>query len=202
MSRELRSFVPLELLCVLAIAIAPLPPSVPAALPVLVVASLSRWSRGRGWSELVALRGSVIAVAVMIGAIAAASAAPAFAAFGVTAIEPWLVPAITGDPLRLTLALTVAIANAVAFELALRGWIIERFLELSPGPARLPIIAAALAEAIMLPEPIGARIGAGLFGAGLGLVYIAAGRNVLAPIVARCTFACGCIIAAAVLSNG
>jgi hypothetical protein len=190
--RELRQFVPIELVCVLATAIA-LPPNVPVALPLVVVAALSRWSRGRGFAELVALRGSVIAVATVGGAVAAAIAAPAFAAFGVTAIEPWLVPA---DSIRLALALAVAIANAVALELALRGWIIERFLELSPGPARLPIIAAALAEAIVLPEPIAARIGAGLFSAGLGLIYIAAGRNVLAPIVARCTFAAGCIVAA------
>jgi hypothetical protein len=45
--RELRNLVPFEVAAVLALAIAPLPEAMPVALPLLVVASLSRWLRGR-----------------------------------------------------------------------------------------------------------------------------------------------------------
>ena len=103
-------------------------------------------------------------------------------------------PAARGDTAQLVLALTFACVSAIALELALRGWILERVWELSPGPAALPIAAAAAIEALVLGGPLASRIGAGLFGAGLGVLYVAGGRNLLAPIVARATFGAGAIV--------
>ncbi|HMG20028.1 MAG TPA: hypothetical protein VK607_01880, partial [Kofleriaceae bacterium] len=51
--RELRGLVPFEIAAVLGLAIAPLPEALPVALPLLVVASASRWLRGRDWGQLV-----------------------------------------------------------------------------------------------------------------------------------------------------
>ncbi len=200
--RELRTLVPVEVLCVLALAVAPLPDALPRGAPLLVFASLSRWMRGRSWGELAAPRLVPPASAVLAGAIAFAAAAPLLRAYGVTAVESWFVPAARAGGARLCVLALVLVVHAVALELALRGWIIERMLELSPGPVGLPIVAAALAEALVVPEPIAPRIGALLFGVGLGILYTAANRNVLVPILARCTFALGTVALAAIAPGG
>jgi hypothetical protein len=188
--RELRRLAPAEALAIVAIAIAPIGYTFPFALPLLVVASASLWVRGRSWSEhVVAPR--MLAVGALAGTLAIAIATPLFGAFRVTALDWWVLPALRGDTTQLAAALCVLLASAVALELALRGWIVERMLELSPGPATLPIAAAALAEALVTPGPIVSRIGVGLFGAGLGVLYIACRRSVLAPIAARCAFVTG-----------
>lgn len=199
--RELRQLVPLEVLAVVAIAIAPLGYTIPFALLLLVVATASLWIRGRSWSER--LVGSTRALRTLVvgtvlgaigGTIAIAVATPLFGAFGVTSVEWWVLPALRGDGSQVALALCVLLASAIALELALRGWIIERMLELSPGPATLPIATAALAEALVTPGPIVSRIGVGLFGAGLGVLYVASRRSVLAPIAARCAFVTGAVL--------
>ena len=66
--------------------------------------------------------------------------------------------------------------------------IVERLLELSPGPPLLPIAVGALAEAVVSPGDLAARFGAALFGAGLGALYVTGGRSVVAPICARLRF--------------
>lgn len=192
--REIRLLIPIEVLVVGVLAVAPLPASLPIALPLLVAATLSRAVRGRGWREL-AIRPRTLLGGALAGLVAVAIAVPLFGAFRVTAVEWWLVPAVRGEPAQLAFALGHAVVTAIAIELALRGWILERAWELSPGAPALPIAAAALAEALLLGGPIPARIGAALFGAGLGLLYVAAGRSVLAPIAARATFAAGAIVA-------
>src|SRR5689334_24731052 len=55
--RELRGLVPFEVAAVLAVAIAPLPDAVPVALPLVAIASVSRWLRRRSWDELLATGG-------------------------------------------------------------------------------------------------------------------------------------------------
>lgn len=191
--RELRRWVPLEVAVVLAVALLPFPATFPVAVPLLVAASLSRWVRGRGWSELVGGARTALA-GVVVGAIAIAVAAPLYDVFEVTAVEWWLVPAARGEPAQVAFAMLMLVASAVALELALRGWILERMLELSPGPVALPIATAAVAEAIVTPGPIAARIGVALFGAGLGVLYTASGRSVLAPVAARATFVVGAVV--------
>ena len=84
-------------------------------------------------------------------------------------------------------------ATAVSTELALRGWIVERVLELSPGPPVLPVLVGAIAEALVTPGDLAARLGGGLFGIGLGWMYVAGGRSVLAPVCARLVFELGVV---------
>jgi hypothetical protein len=194
--RELQKLVPFEVLAVAAIAVAPFGSTFPFAMPLFVVATASRWLRGRSWSErLVTPRAPRTAmVGALAGALAIAVATPLFGAFGVTAVDWWVLPALQGDGTQVALAVTVLLASAIALELALRGWIIERMLELSPGPATLPIATAALAEALVTPGPIVSRIGVGLFSAGLGVLYVACRRSALAPIAARCTFVIGAVL--------
>ncbi|MBA3392500.1 MAG: hypothetical protein H0T89_07650, partial [Deltaproteobacteria bacterium] len=83
---------------------------------------------------------------------------------------------------------------ALAAEVALRGWLVERMLELSPGPAILPVLVGAIAEAVIMPGNLAARLGAGLFGAGLGWMYVAGGRSIVAPVVARVVFTVGAVM--------
>jgi hypothetical protein len=195
-TRELRALVALEALVLVVLTVAPLPYTLPIALPLLVAATLSRWVRGHSWRAVTvhAHPVRVVLFGLLVGAIALAIAAPLFGAFQVTAVEWWLVPAARGDSAQLALVLGFTIATSAALELAMRGWILERVWELSPGPPTLPIIASAAIEAVVLGGPLGSRIGAALFGAGLGLLYTAAGRSVLAPIAARAAFASGAIV--------
>jgi hypothetical protein len=88
----------------------------------------------------------------------------------------------------------MVIAMAVASELALRGWIVERVLELSPGPPILPVLVGAIAEALVTPGDVATGTGAGVFGAGLGWIYVAAGRSVIAPICARIAFSLAAVV--------
>ncbi len=114
-----------------------------------------------------------------------------------SAVEWWLVPAARGDATRIAIAVGMVVVVSVATELALRGWLVERMLELSPGPPTLPILAGALAEALVMPGAPAGRIGAALFGIGLGMLYVAGGRSVVAPIAARVAFAVGAVLAEA-----
>lgn len=66
-------------------------------------------------------------------------------------------------------------------------------LELWPGAAGFPIFVGAVAEALVTPGELPARLGAALFGAGLGWMYCAAGRSILAPALARITFQAGAV---------
>jgi hypothetical protein len=190
--RDRHSLALIEVVCVLIVAVAPLPYALPLGAPLLVLAALSRWSRGRSFAERFAVPSRFVLLASLAaGVVAVALTGPLQRAFGVTAVEWWLVPATeTGGP-RLALVIAILLVDAVALELALRGWIVERMLELSPGPPTLPIMTAALVEALVIDGPIAARIGAFGFSAGLGLLYTAAGRNLVASIAARCIFALG-----------
>jgi hypothetical protein len=198
MPRELRSLVPFEVAAVLALAIAPLPESVPIALPLLVVASLSRWLRGRTWSELLHAGSGRAAVSLAAGlaalALAVIAGAPFVELMSGRTVEWSAFPIVRGNPSQLALVALIVIAMAIASELALRGWIVERVLELSPGPSVLPVLVGAVAEALLTPGDLAMRIGAGAFGAGLGTLYVAAGRSVLAPICARLAFGLGAIV--------
>jgi hypothetical protein len=195
--RESRNLVPFEVLAVLAIAIAPLPEPMPAALPLLVVASLSRWVRGRSWGDVV--RGP--AVRAWIGAAAGALAlgfavlggTPAIETLGSRAVEWSAHPIVRGNASLFAMVAIYVTATAVATELALRGWIVERVLELSPGPPVLPVLVGALAEALITPGGAPARMGGALFGIGLGWMYAAGGRSILAPVCARLVFELGVV---------
>ena len=195
-ARTLRGLVPFEIAAILALGIVPLPVTIPVALPLFAVATASRWARGRDWSELTHDRGTAwIAAAAGLAALAAAVVvgSPLVAMLSGRGVEWAMFPMVRGDAAQgLAVAMFVAI-TAVASELALRGWVVERMLELSPGPAILPVLVGGLAEAIVTPGGVGARLGACVFGAGLGWIYVAAGRSVVAPLLARLTFALGAV---------
>ena len=197
-SRERRGLVPVEIALVLAIAVIPWPEGIQLGIPLVIVASACRWIRGRGWGEV--WKGS--RDRALIGAIAGLAAlglallvgTPAIEALGTRGIEWSRFPIVRGSGLQLVTVLVLVSIGSLAAELAFRGWLVERVLELSPGPPILPILCGALAEAIVTPGDVTARIGAGLFGAGLGWIYIASGRSVVAPALARIAFTGGALI--------
>ncbi len=196
MAAAKRDLVVFEIVAVLALAIAPLPESMPVALPLLVVASLSRWWRGRSWAEVAtggyAKSGAVVGL-VALG-LAVVAGAPFVESLSARAVEWSSFPIVRGSAMQTVLVAVVVGVTAVASELALRGWIVERVLELSPGSPVLPVLIGAIAEALVTPGDVTVRIGAGLFGMGLGWLYVASGRSVVAPICARASFAIGAVI--------
>jgi hypothetical protein len=67
-------------------------------------------------------------------------------------------------------------------------------LELLPGPPVLPVLVGAIAEGLVTPGDAWVRIGAVVFGVGLGWIYVASGRSAIASIAARVAFALGAVI--------
>lgn len=193
MSRELRALVPVELAAVAAIACVPMP--VPRVLPLVAVASVSRWARGRSWGEVARPRFAAIAAAagVIALAIALALGSPVAEAFTGRDVEWSQFPVVRGSASSLFAIATVVAATIIAAELALRGWIVERALELR-APAAAAVLAGALAEAAISDGDLLARLGAAAVGAALGWMYVAGGRSVVAPVCARAAFTLGALL--------
>lgn len=195
--RELRRLVPVEIAVVLAIAVIPFG-AWPVALPLVLAASISRWVRHRSWGEVVTGGADRILVGVLAGAaaliIAVVAGTPVVEALSMRAVEWSSFPIVRGNASQLVIVIIVVSVTSLAMELALRGWLVERVLELSPGGAVVPVLCGAFAEAFVTPGDVAARIGAGLFGIGLGTMYVAGGRSVLAPIFARITFQVGAVV--------
>jgi len=187
-----------EVAAVLAVAAIPWPDALPVALPLFVVASVARWLRGRSWGEVVRGPASRALIGVAVGIVALVLAlllaTPLVEGGSQRAVEWSQFPLVRGNPRVLVLATLQIALTAIAWELALRGWIVERVLELSPGPATLPVLLGAFAEAVVVPGDAAARIGGMVFGIGLGALYVAGGRSVVAPIAARASFGLGAVI--------
>jgi hypothetical protein len=196
--RELRNLVPFEIAAIIALAIAPLPEAVPVALPLLILATVSRWARRRTFHQLMRADGQTVPIGAAAGlvalVIAVIAGTPFIEQMSGRAVEWSAFPVVRGSPSQLVLVALIVIAMAIASELALRGWVVERVLELSPGPPVLPVLVGAIAEALVTPGDAATRVGAGLFGAGLGWIYVAAGRSVIAPICARLAFSLGAVV--------
>lgn len=199
--RELRGLVPFEVAAVLALAIAPLPDAVPIAAPLFAVASASRWLRGRTWGGVLGDGGFSAGVGIAAGlaalVIGLVAGGPFIERMTGRSVEWSAFPVVRGSATQLGLVALIELALAIAWELALRGWIVERVRELSPGPPVLPVVVGAIADAMLTPGDLAVRIGAGLFGLGLGWMYIA-GRGALAPICARLGFSLGAVLLEAV----
>lgn len=189
---------PVEIALVLAIAAVPWPEGLQVGIPLVVAASVCRWLRGRSWVEVLhggrdkALVGA--AAGVLALGLAVLIGTPAIEALALRGVEWSRFPIVRGSASQMALVLVLVGVGAVAAELAFRGWLVERVLELSPGPPVLPVLCGALAEAIVMPGDVAARAGAGLFGAGLGWIYVASGRSVVAPILARIAFTGGAVV--------
>lgn len=211
MSRQLRGLVIIEAALVLVACVAPLP--VPAAVPLLVVASFSLWLRGRSWAEVTKGPAQFAAIGAAAGALALALAlalgTPAIEAITDYAVQWSMQPVVRGNVATFAIVAVIVAASAAASELVLRGWIVERVLGLPRARNRrgaeraselelrrhriLAVIVGALAEALLADGSVAMRIGAGLFGLGLGWMYIAGGRSVVAPICARLAFSLGAL---------
>ena len=194
-SRELRSLVPFEVAAVLAIALVPLPELVPFAMPLLVIGTLSLWIRRRSWADVTQPAPETFGSGARagIGALAGVIALGIAIAIGnreATTLSP--IPIAGSVQMGLMAVLHVAV-TALAAELALRGWIVDRVIELSPGVPVVPICVGALAEAIVTPGDAATRVGAALFGVGAGWLFVAGGRNIIAPIFARIVFQVGAV---------
>ncbi len=190
----MRSLVPLEAAAVVAAAVVSLP--VPAVVPLLVIASLSLWLRGRSWEHVVHGPASYAAIGAAAGVAALALAlgvsTPLVEALTDQAVQWSMYPVVRGSlGTALMVALVVGV-SAVAAELVLRGWLVERVLELG-GHRVLAVLVGAIAEALIADGDLGMRLGAGVFGIGLGWMYLAGGRSVAAPICARLAFSLGAV---------
>ncbi len=194
MTREMRNLVPLEVAVVIAAAVLALP--VPAAVPLLVVASISRWLRGRSWAEVIEGPALYAAVGVAAGAAALALAlavsTPLVEAITGQAVQWSTYPVVRGSAGTAVMIALVVGVGAIAAELVLRGWLVERVLELGGHPV-LAVLVGAIAEAALAEGDLGARLGAGVFGIGVGWIYVAGGRSVVAPICARLVFTLGAL---------
>ena len=199
---ERRALVPVEVAAVVALAIAwPLlawSDVIPFSLPLLIVASAARWLRGRSWTEVASGGAYHAAIGAAVGASALALAivlgTPLVEAVANRAVDWAQFGMVRGSPTQLLVFCVFVGMASLAAELALRGWIVERVLELSPGPVALPILVGAIAEALLVPGGLGTRLGAAIFGIGLGWIYVAGGRSVIAPVCARIVFSVGALL--------
>jgi len=194
-TREARGLVPLEVAIVIAAAVIDLP--IPVVIPLLAAASLSLWFRGRSFAQVT--KGP--ALYALIGAGAGLAALALSVAVGTPLVEritdqavQWsMYPIVRGSTTAFaTIALLVGL-GAIAAELVLRGWIVERVLELGHSKSEPAILVGAFAEALVVDGDLTARIGACLFGIAMGWMYVASGRSVVAPMCARLAFSLGAL---------
>ncbi|MEO6776755.1 MAG: CPBP family glutamic-type intramembrane protease [Kofleriaceae bacterium] len=197
---ERRGVVPVEVAAVIVAAVVAAwdpPPlgAVSVMLPLLVIASALRWTCGKSFAAVTHAR--FVGIGALVGVTALAIAVVLGTPFAEALSDRPVVwaadPVVRGNPAALLTFAVVVAAVALATELVLRGWIVERVLELG-GSAGMAIFAGALAEALVQPGPLEARIGAFAVGLGLGQMYVAAGRNVAVPIAARVAFGLGALV--------
>ncbi len=189
----MRGLVPVEIAIVIAIALLPIPDPLPLAIPLILAASITKWVRGASWGDVISARRLHALVGVAAGIVALAIAllggAPLVEALTSRAVE-WSSNAIVrGNMAMLGGVVVYAATMSLCMELALRGWIVERVLELRGSThVMVAVLVGAAAEAILTPGELVVRIGGAIWGIGFGWIYVAANRNVLAPMLARVTF--------------
>lgn len=161
---------------------------------LLAVASTAQWLRGKSWGDVVKGPPLVAVIGAAAGALALVLAlivATPVIEHATDAVVQWSTyPIVRGSVASFCLVAALVVALAIASELVMRGWIVETVLSFG-GHQWLAIAAGAVAEAVLAD---GGRLGAAVFGAALGTMYVGAGRNALAPICARVTFALGALV--------
>jgi hypothetical protein len=197
---ERRGLVPFEVAAVIAaavIAATDLLDPIPVIVPLLVVASGARWACRKSFAAVTHGPASYIAIGAGAGLAALvlglAIGTPIAEALSGRAVVWGAYPLVRANPSVFFTFATVVAAVAIASELVLRGWLVERVLELG-GSAAMAVFAGALAEALLIPGPLEARFGGFAVGIGLGAMYIAAGRNVAVTIAVRLAFALGALV--------
>jgi membrane protease YdiL (CAAX protease family) len=186
-----------EVVAVLVCAMVTLP--VPAQIPLLVVAMISMAVRGKRWEDRFGadgfrfLLGAVTGAAALILSLVVVG--PLVEARG--AMLGWSHHALVrGKPDALVMYVIIVAATSIATELVLRGWILERVRDVSPGKVALvaSVGMTALVEAVFTGDTGYSSLGAALFGVALSGLYLATGRSLVAPIAARVTFDVGLLL--------
>jgi hypothetical protein len=189
--------IPFEVAAIIVIGAIRWPEQIPLALPLGAVATASLWLRGRSWVDVLHARDGHASIGALVGlaalAIAVLAGTPLAEGVSGRAIEWSEHPIVRGSGSRVFAMMLFAGVSAIAMELALRGWVVERTLELAKIPV-LAVLAGALAEAVVTPGDVVARIGGLAFGAGMGWMYIAGGRSAIAPVCARIVFSLGIVL--------
>lgn len=197
----MRGLVPAEIAIVVIIALLPLPDPIPLAIPLIVAASIAKWIRGASWSDVGAANGFHALVGLGAGiaglVLALIAGTPLVESLTARTVE-WSSNAIVrGNFAMLGGVVIFAAMVSACMEAVLRGWIVERVLELAPRTTSrdirsshvvLAVLTGAFAEAIVTHGDLAVRLGAAVWGVGLGWIYVAAKRNVFAPMLARMTF--------------
>jgi hypothetical protein len=171
--------------------------SVPWIAGLLVVATLVNWLRKRSWADRV--RGPAIYAAIGAGAglialmLAILLGTPAVEGFTDQAVQWSSYPVVRGSVSTFAMVALVVAVGSLASELVLRGFVVELSHELTRSNIA-SVLMGALAEALLTGGDAGMKLGAGVFGLGLGAMYVASGRSVLAPLCARLTFALGALV--------
>lgn len=170
---------------------------VPWLAGLLVLATLVNWLRKRSWQErirgprLYAAIGAAAGVVALGLAIVAGT--PLVERFTDQAVQWSTYPIVRGSASALfTIGLVVAV-GALASELVLRGFIVELSHEFTHSGIAA-VLMGGLVEALLVDGDAATRLGAGVFGVGLGAMYMASGRSVLAPLCARLTFVLGALV--------
>lgn len=180
-----RAAAAIEILAFAGAALVPLPEQLPRALIVFAVASVALYARGQAWAWRV--KGPAeyagIGAAVGVGALVIAVVLGQF--WNAVWTE---YPLVRGNGPQLFAIATVVGVSALAVECALRGWIVERALELGAHPV-IAVGAGAIAEMI-----VARNVGAGVFAIALGWMYVAGGRSIVAPACARLAFVLGALL--------
>ncbi len=194
----MRGLVPAEIAIVLVLAIVPLWDQVPLAIPLVVAASIAKWVRGASWGDVSSANGFHLLVGFGAGiatlVLALIGGTPIVEALTSRGVE-WSTYAIVRGNFAMVGGVVIFVAMvSLCMEAALRGWIVDRVLELAPSQKVIAVLVGAFAEAIVTPGDATVRIGAAIFGIGLGWMYVAAKRNMVVTIVARMTFTISLVI--------
>jgi membrane protease YdiL (CAAX protease family) len=163
---------------------------------LVLVASIVNWAHKRSWTERMRGPGVYAAIGAAAGAGALVFAlffTPLIEGYSGQAVQWSMYPIVRGSAAGfLTVALIVAV-GCLASELVFRAFLVELGHEFTKNYA-VAIVVAALAEALLAEGAPAVRLGAGVFSVGLGWMYVASGRSILAPLCARLVFSLGALV--------
>jgi hypothetical protein len=187
-----------EVAAIAVIAVAPVPMA-PAVL--LGVAALALAIRGSGFAgppgagPVPALVGLALGAAAL--AVSIVLAGPLVEGISGRGIEWNQEPAVRGSAMAMIAVVVLTVAGAVAAELAFRGWVAPRVAALWPaGGAIGAVVVAAVAEALVVPGTVPARVGVLVVALGLGALWAGSGRRLGAPLACRLVFEVGATLLA------
>lgn len=162
---------------------------------LVLVASIVSWLRKRSWTERMRGPGIYAAMGAGVGAVALLFAlffTPLIEGYSGQAVQWSMYPIVRGSGTAFfTVALIVAV-GCLASELVFRAFLVELGHEFTKNYA-VAIVVSALAEALLAEGEPAVKLGAGVFSVGLGWMYVAAGRSILAPLCARLVFSLGAL---------